>query len=101
MENKPAENRPAPLDIKGEFVCNAECCAGPRSRMKIGKKWATALAGFLAGAAVATIILYPWMVFLGEICDSDQASSILPSENELAVPPEPSSAAPVNEVPQP
>lgn len=37
--------------------------------MKIGKKWASALAGFVAGAVSAAIILIPWMLMQGQFCE--------------------------------
>lgn len=58
-----------PEGFKKEFVCDAECCIPSKHyRWKVGKTFATSLTGFVAGVIVATIILYPWLRFLGDYC---------------------------------
>lgn len=55
--------------LKGEFVCDNECCVPNKHyRWKVGNAFATALSGFVAGCAAATIILYPWMRLLLDFC---------------------------------
>lgn len=58
-------------DIKSEFICDKECCVGHGRRiMSIGRSTATALTGFLAGAIVTALVLYPWLYVLGKLCPS-------------------------------
>ncbi len=60
---------PEPKALKKEFVCDAACCVPNKSyHWKVGKTFATSLTGFVAGVIVATIILYPWLRFLGDFC---------------------------------
>lgn len=80
MENQApsAPSKPA-QEGHGAFVCNPDCCKQmgmDKPTVKIGKKWATALSGFIAGAAVAAIILVPWMLFEGKFCDAKKAQLI-------------------------
>jgi hypothetical protein len=76
MENQAPQAQQKPShEGHSEFVCNPDCCKQltmNKPMMKIGKKWATALAGFIAGAAVAAIVLVPWMLFQGKLCDTKQ-----------------------------
>lgn len=59
---------PLPNDsdsIKKEFIGDA-----PRTpyKWKLGNSFATALTGFVAGVLAATIMLYPWLKFIGDLC---------------------------------
>jgi hypothetical protein len=57
--------------VKKEFVCDAACCVpNKKYRWKLGNAFATSLSGFVAGAIVATIMLYPWLRALEEACPS-------------------------------
>lgn len=70
------------------------CCLVPQNMIgKVGKKWATALAGFVAGAVVAAIILVPWMLFQGKLCDV-KSQSTNTSINPKEAPPEGEMPAP-------
>lgn len=58
-----------PKNLQKEFVCDAACCVPNKAyRWKVGKTFATSLTGFVAGVIVATIILYPWLNYLGDYC---------------------------------
>jgi hypothetical protein len=61
---------PAPKvqDAKKEFMCEGEGCAAHKHGFRIGSRCATALAGFIAGALVVFIALYPWLSFVGQLC---------------------------------
>ena len=59
-------------------------------KTQFGKSVATSLTGFIAGAAVAAVILVPWMFFLGRVCQADP-SLVLPPTGSLE-----SEQAPVN-----
>jgi hypothetical protein len=50
--------------------------------MKIGKHWASALAGFMAGAAVAAIVLVPWMLVQGQFCEEAAFPKVNPLSSE-------------------
>jgi len=53
---------------KGEVALHQGCCVTPNTNvMTIGATWATPLTGFVAGAAVASIMLIPWMLILGRL----------------------------------
>lgn len=55
--------------VKEEFVCESgKCEEHKKYRWKIGGKMATALAGFITGVIVATVILYPWLHFVSKLC---------------------------------
>lgn len=56
--------------IKKEFVCDPKMCAEAGYKFKIGKTVASGLSGFIAGVAVASIILLPWLFVMGKICPS-------------------------------
>ncbi len=104
MENQApsAPSKPS-QEGHGAFVCNPDCCKqmgmGTKPMMKIGNKWATALAGFVAGAAVAAIILVPWMIFQGKLCSTKQ--NIPSNAANVPAPEQPAdeAAAPAPEAP--
>lgn len=53
---------------KGEVGVHEGCCVTPNKEIAtIGKKWATPLSGFIAGAVVASIIMVPWLLILGKM----------------------------------
>jgi hypothetical protein len=58
--------------VRKEFVCDSPCVPNTQYRWKLGTKFATALTGFVAGALVATMMLYPWLKFLGDLCPDQQ-----------------------------
>jgi hypothetical protein len=76
------------MDTKASAPVNAEsamttcshtekCCSVPsKVAGKIGKKWATSLAGFITGTAVASIVLIPWMLFQGKLLDAKKSQDI-------------------------
>lgn len=71
---KPIAQEPAVKSggMRKEFICDAKGCTdheGKQYLFRIGNKYATALAGFIAGAIVSAIALYPWLAFLGKICE--------------------------------
>lgn len=48
----------------------------------IGNKFASALAGFVAGAIVVLIVLWPWLYILGKLCPVEgQYTSSTETEN--------------------
>jgi hypothetical protein len=68
---------PSGSGVQSEFVCDPDCCnAKKKHHMQLGTRVASALAGFVAGAVAAAIILYPWMLFLGKLCDN---ANVLPN----------------------
>lgn len=60
---------PTSDSIKKEFACDENCCVpNKKYRWKVGNTFATALSGFVAGTIAATIMLLPWLKFLGDFC---------------------------------
>lgn len=63
---------PAGKVSEGHFgTCkhDKDCCQIPAHMpVRIGKKWASSLAGFIAGAIVTAVVLIPWMYVQGMFC---------------------------------
>jgi len=62
--------------LKKEFVCDSSCVPIKNYKYKLGNSFATALTGFVGGAIVATIMLYPWIKFLGDYCPGTPQSNV-------------------------
>ena len=62
--------------VKKEFVYDGTAGAPKTYKWKVGKSLATALTGFVAGVLAATIMLYPWLKFLGDLCPSRPQNTV-------------------------
>lgn len=85
---------PANDALKKEFVCDTPCVPASTYKVQLGKKFATALTGFVAGVIVATIMLYPWIKFLGDYCPNPAPAAV--TAPGVVAPEGGSSAAPEN-----
>lgn len=72
--------------VKGEFVtceCSRECCLSKKGAgTRLGRHWASALTGFIAGVVVATIVLLPWLAFESRLEDSTRVPLNISSDGE-------------------
>ncbi len=49
---------------------DANCCVVPTHMIgRVGKRWATALSGLVAGVVIASMVLIPWMFFQKSYCE--------------------------------
>jgi hypothetical protein len=79
---------------------DGNCCVVPeRMIARIGKRWATALSGLIAGVVIASIVFIPWMVFQRALADEACFEKVGPSERtELRLKNEESLAAPSTDI---
>lgn len=53
---------------RGEVYASKTCCVAPsKDLVVIGKRWASPLSGFVAGVIATSVVLVPWMFFLGAL----------------------------------